>query len=308
MIIQKIKNTLHRLLNPVNPKIWYEYPNPKAVYGGKASLKQYEESLTLRRDLYEYEPSDQAKKYSLEIEENGFVIIPNFLSLEKLEQLKQIVEIKLNKGQDLLNTDKPQSELRPNEAFAAINQPFVTVPEIIEVALDPLIVDITSAYLNCYSALGTCNLRKSFLNDLPDMTTQIFHVDPNSPRFLKCFIYLDDVTMEGGPFCYVKGSHRSKFQGWDSKYRWTNEEILSFYGSESARFMVAKKGDLIIADTNGFHRGVKPTASERTMLTLDYTCHIEGFEEKNKFLFPKSYFDQLEISKRPLLDFVSLVD
>ena len=109
MIVQKIKNTLHRLLNPVNPKIWYEYPNPKAVYGGKESLKKYEESLTLRRELYEYQPSEQAKKYSLEIEENGFVIIPNFLSLEKIDQLKQIVETKLNKGQDLLNANKPQS-------------------------------------------------------------------------------------------------------------------------------------------------------------------------------------------------------
>ena len=295
-------------MNPVNPKIWVKYPNPKAVYGGKKALKQYVDSLSVRQRQYEYSPSAKAKEYSKEIEENGFLIIKNFLSPEKIAQLKQLVENKLDTGKDLLGTTKPQTEIRDKEAFVAINQPFVTVPEIIEVAMDPLIVDITSAYLNCYSALGTCNLRKSFVNDLPDTTTQIFHVDPNSPRFLKCFIYFNDVTMEGGPFCYVEGSHQNKFQGWDSKYRWGNDEIHSYYGEDKITYLLANKGDLIIADTNGFHRGVKPKTEERTMLTLDYTCHIEGFEEKNKFLFPRSVYEKLEDSKRPLMDFVAMVD
>lgn len=307
MIVKRIKNRLYKLLNPVNPNKWFEYPNPKAVYGGKEALDKYNMSLQARNARYKYYPSEKAYEYCKELEKSGFVIIKNFLADEKIDIIQRIVEEKFDSGNNLLNTKETQTTLRPKEAFVAIEQPFVNVPEIIEVAMDPLIVDITSAYLGCYSALGTCNLRKSFVNNLPDTTTQIFHVDPNSPRFLKCFIYFNNVTMEGGPFCFIKGSHKVKFQGWNTKYRWSTEEIHSYYGEEKVSFLLANRGDLIIADTNGFHRGVKPINTERTMLTLDYTCHIEGFEEKNKFLFPKDVYEKMDGSKKPLMDFVELI-
>jgi hypothetical protein len=58
--------------------------------------------------------------------------------------------------------------------------------------------------MDCQPAFGTCNLRKSFVNNMSEGGNQIYHVDPNSPRFLKFFVYLDDVDENGGPFIKIE--------------------------------------------------------------------------------------------------------
>ncbi len=306
-MLNKIKLFIFKVLNPINKNVWFSYPNPKSVYGGKKTLENYNSALKLRQDSFHFKPSKKALEIAKIIEQDGFYIYKDFLGGESVDNLYSIVEDKLDAGFQLINLNSIQSEFRENVPFAAIEQPFVNVPEIIPIALDSRIIDITSAYLNCKSALGTCNLRKSFVNNVLETTTQLFHVDPNSPKFLKCFIYLNDVDLNGGPFCYVKGSHRKKFQGWNTKYRWGKDDIHNIYGLENIIYLTAKKGDLIIADTNAFHRGIKPTKMDRTMLTIDYTCHFEGFEETSKFLFPKSAFDKLDSNLKEVTTFVDLV-
>jgi hypothetical protein len=306
-MIKKIKTYLFQKLNPVRSDKWFYYPNPKSVFGGKKSLKLYNEALDHRKNNHSFISSEFAKKISNDIEKDGYYILKNFITDDKVQELKNIVEDKLNTGKDLLGINDIQKNFRNTQPFAAIEQPFVNVPEIIEIALDERIIDITSSYLNCKSALGTCNLRKSYVNDIKETTTQLFHVDPNSPKFLKCFIYLNDVDMDGGPFCYIKGSHRKKFQGWNTKYRWSTSEIHNIYGEENVVYLTASKGDLIIADTNAFHRGIKPIKNDRIMLTIDYTCHHEGFEENSKFLFPKNEYDKLTNDLKDVASFVELV-
>lgn len=306
-MIKKLKSILFKLLNPIRSDKWFYYPNPKSVFGGSRALKKYEEQLNIRKKRFNYTPSSEANNIAKIIEKNGFYIIKDFISKEKVEELRILVENKLDTGSCLIGINDVQKNFKNSVPFAAIEQPFVNVPEIISIALDPKIIDITSAYLNCKSALGTCNLRKSFVNDIKETATQLFHVDPNSPKFLKCFIYLNDVDMEGGPFCYIKGSHVKKFQGWNTKYRWSTNEIHSIYGEENVVYLTASKGDLIIADTNAFHRGIKPVKNDRIMLTLDYTCHHEGFEESSKFLFPKNIHDSLSDELKEVTTFVELI-
>jgi hypothetical protein len=306
-MLRKIKTFIFKLLNPINKNIWFLFPDPKSVFGGKKALASYDKALKIRQNSFYYEPSNEALDIARIIEKDGFYIYKDFLGNESVDKLYSIVEDKLDSGSQLINLNLTQTEFRENVPFAAIEQPFVNVPEIIPIALDSRIIDITSAYLNCKSALGTCNLRKSYVNNVSETTTQLFHVDPNSPKFLKCFIYLNDVDLDGGPFCYVKGSHRRKFQGWNTKYRWGKDDIHEIYGLENIVYLTAKKGDLIIADTNAFHRGIKPIKMDRTMLTLDYTCHFEGFEETSKFLFPKFIYEKLDLNLKEVTSFVELV-
>ena len=54
--------------------------------------------------------------------------------------------------------------------------------------------------------------------------------------FIKAFIYLNDVDEAGGPFTYVEGSHKTKFDDWNKRpwaMRYSDKEIVSAYG-ESA--------------------------------------------------------------------------
>ena len=62
-------------------------------------------------------------------------------------------------------------------------------------------------------------------------------------------------------------------------------------------------GDMIVATTNCFHRGVPPINSERTMLTLNYVIHPEEFREPT-FQIKQSDVDSLEDYKKPLTDFL----
>jgi hypothetical protein len=40
-------------------------------------------------------------------------------------------------------------------------------------------------------------------------------------------------------------------------------------------YLTANRGDMVIADTNGFHRGTKVRSADRLMLTIDYVIHTE---------------------------------
>lgn len=152
------------------------------------------------------------------------------------------------------------------------------------------------------------NLRKSYGNSLPEFDTLYFHVDPNSPKFQRFFFYLQDVDLSGGPFCYVQGSHRRRFAGWQRKARWTPEEMAAVYGRENVLQLTARLGDLVVADTNGFHRGTKILASDRAMLTVNYVIHeeLDGTQDQSQFPLPRAVYDRLPPLERAVADFLEI--
>ena len=292
---------------------WLHWPDPKSITKGYENLFKYSEEYTKRKQQYpDYQSTKESLNIALEIEEKGYTKIENFFNTNQINLLNQKVEEILNNADHPANQSKiAQNDARKTQLYTQIFQPFLNISEILPFVFNDFIVDIAGAYLNCMPSLSTCNLRKSFINNLPEGGTQIYHIDPNSPRFLKFFIYLNDVDLEGGPFCYVEGSHTKKFKingvNWNSQYSWNLDSINQIYGQDKVKYLTAKKGDLLVADTNGWHRGTKPINSERTMLTLDYACHPEFFDINQTFQMKKSDFDNLDTKYKPLCDFLKLI-
>lgn len=168
-----------------------------------------------------------------------------------------------------------QAVFRERTNRVTVVDPLVTMPELLPIVLDERFIDIAAGYLRSVPAVGSVTLRKSFVNDLPVFDTLYFHVDPNSVHFLKVFVYLHDVGPQGGPFTYVRGSHRERFRGWSTRRRWSEQEILAHYPAERIVAMTARAGDVVMADTTGFHRGTKPEAADRCMLTISYVLEPE---------------------------------
>jgi ectoine hydroxylase-related dioxygenase (phytanoyl-CoA dioxygenase family) len=98
---------------------------------------------------------------------------------------------------------------------------------------------------------------------------------------VKSIVYLNDVASDGGPFEYLRGSHRLRNilahsqilanigDGGYNGVRYSDDEIerlKSITGAESETFP-GKKGDLLIADTRGIHRGVPIARGNRVALT-----------------------------------------
>lgn len=298
----------------MNNKIeWVHWPDERAVTNGIINLAKFSQGYTTRKDKYpDYVPSDSALNVAYEIDEKGYAKVENFLDTNLIDLINEKTQNILDDENDPRNQNKiSQSAAKKSKPYIQILQPLTAVPEIHEFVFNDFIIDIAGGYLDCFPAFGTCNLRKSFVNELSEEGTQLYHVDPNSPRFLKFFIYLNDVDMDGGPFCYVEGSHKKKFEingmNWNKQYRWPTEDINEIYGEENVKYLTAKKGDLLVADTNGWHRGTKPLTSDRTMLTLDYVCHDEDFDVSRRFHFKKEHYDSLEEKHKRLCDFLKLV-
>jgi hypothetical protein len=293
---------------------WVYWPDIRSITNGLTNLTKFSEAYSVRKEKYpNYTPQENAISVAYEIEEKGYAKIENFLSLELIDTINQKTQRILDDGNHPYNQNKiSQSDARNTKPYIQVLQPLISVEEIHELVFNDFIIDIAGAYLDCFPAFGTCNLRKSFVNDLPEEGTQLYHVDPNSPRFLKFFVYLNDVDIDGGPFCYVKGSHTKKFEingmNWNKQYRWPTEPINQIYGEENVKYLTAKKGDLLVADTNGWHRGTKPISNDRTMLTLDYVCHDEDFDSNRRFQFSKENYNKLSDRHKQLCDFLKIVN
>lgn len=132
---------------------------------------------------------------------------------------------------------------------------------------------------------------------LRDPETTYMHID-SEPRFLKCMLYLNEVTLQNGPFAYVIGSNnldvgrieyivrkandRSRLDKCDvatrqlfaALPRWF--QMKSEFGNDlldaspDAAALIAHEhpftsedGDLILFDNNGIHRGRKVIQGER---------------------------------------------
>jgi hypothetical protein len=297
---------------------WYQYPHPKAVnncealkhYNAAERLEIYNDYIENRKILYTGLEFDDYWINKLKaIDEDGFVIIKDFFNKELLQNLKNETESLLDKGQHLWqNQTQPQQEIRKTHNFTAINQPLLNVKSLLPIVFHEHLITLASHYYGCLPSVGGVNLRKSFVTDLPEQTTEIFHADPNSLRFIKMFLYLNDVDENGGPLCMVKGSFKNKFEGWNNSdeegkdphwqyKRWTQEQIEEFYGKENIKYITANVGDLIIGNTIAFHRGTKCKKQDRLMLTMHVSPHPEFFQDPVFKMYQKDYNNLNDLQK-----------
>ena len=191
--------------------------------------------------------------------------------------------------------------------FASVRDPLLSCPAAVPLAFSATIIDIATEYLGCFPALSGLNLRISFANDLPERETNHYHCDLNSPKFVKFFFYLNDVDQDGGPFSYVTGSHRRKPAGWRRRYHWNPTQIESYYGPGSAKLMTGKLGDLVMADTTGFHRGLKVLKRPRRMLTVNYGLHRDFWASGPVAKASAGSLDRLSGKQRAAAEFVEPV-
>ena len=324
--------TIRETIQQLDEKLGFPLTSVIEKARERKRFDRFEQDRAQRRQRYPASSSPDGTRTLVEqLNRDGFAIISNAVPVSAIQAVRRELEERLDTGTGLLPVSddarrnagdrgaaskflsaeelaRGQSLLRERTNYAAVSDPFLTCPSSIPLAFDQRLIDISNAYLQCTPAIGGLNLRKSYRNELPEFDTLYFHVDPNSPKFLKFFFYLNDVDTAGGPFCYVRGSHRRRFAGWNRKYRWELDEIAPVYGTENVLLLTAKAGDIIIADTNGFHRGTKITGQDRGMLTVDYVIHQEFEGAQKPFKLRRSDFERLTPSQRPAADFLDIVN
>jgi hypothetical protein len=228
---------------------------------------------------------------------NGYCKIEKFIEPEVLAPIKKFLDecISLNQGLK-----------KHSEHFAMVDQPFLNAPGVLELALDEDILTLMTMYLGPGAALGTCNLRSSFVTETKERTTTMFHRDNNSKNFLKVFFYLNDVrTPEEGTFTYMEGSHIfRKEKEYVHGSRWTDKQVTDLYGEDKLVCLTANVGDLLLANTTGFHKGTQCKTQGRAMLTLNYTTEEEKF---GRFKISQVQYDQLTIDQKHRCRYLDVV-
>tara|TARA_B100000287_G_scaffold432758_1_gene492797 strand:+ start:577 stop:1530 length:954 start_codon:yes stop_codon:yes gene_type:complete len=312
--LSQTKYGINNIVKPSRERQWVTPDNPDQFYrGGTRSVQIFQSLQEERRKRYpdwEKRITEKAQKIAKVIEEQGYYKIENFWDTDFLDKIRaQTLET--------MEQNDPNKVKHPQDGrHTQVVHPLENIDLINEMATNETIQAIASAFLNCPPALGTTNLRLSTAERSISAGTNMFHKDFNSPvRLIKFFTYFDNVTMKNGPFTYVHGSNRElPFNPhWSSQHRWPDEAIETLYGSDRIKNLTANYGDLLIATTNGFHKGLKLEEGSRLMFTLNYVIHPElggsGFAgpPQNLHTVKNETYQNLNDDDKYLYDFVEKV-
>lgn len=165
-------------------------------------------------------------------------------------------------------------ELDPGSAFAKL-------------ALHPTFLGIANAYLGMLTRMRYYNVWHTFASTSKARESQLWHRDREDLYILKTFVYLNDVDLGAGPFTYAPGTHRKgpvqqepahHLEGGRVK-RTEDDQMAAVVPKDKWVTAVGKKGTIVFADTNGYHRGGLARTGDRIMFTSMYTSRASESEE-----------------------------
>ena len=212
---------------------WYTPTDAKFYRGGTNVVNWYNNVITKRRenisDWKEY-TTTESDTIAENIIQKGYHKVEDFWNTDALNLIRdKTYRIFESNDADLVKHTHDGQHIQ-------INQPLLNLEELNSLAIDLRIIAIAASFFKCFPGFGTQNLRYSASENSREFGTCQFHRDFNSPvKVLKFFTYLNDVTIDNGPFTYVEGSHRRLPIDWSRKLRWKNEEIESLYGVDSVK-------------------------------------------------------------------------
>lgn len=144
------------------------------------------------------------------------------------------------------------------------------IPEIVNLANDPIILNSVSDFLGCTPTLSNINMWWSVACKKAK-DAQNFHRDVDDYKFIKLFIYLTDVDLESGPHVYVESSSKSnKFR---QIARFSDDKIEKYFGVDQIKYFTGNKGSMFLVDTYGIHKGLPPIGKERLLLQFEYSIN-----------------------------------
>jgi hypothetical protein len=149
-------------------------------------------------------------------------------------------------------------------------------PHIFEWGLQKRILQIVEQYIELPVAYHGVYFRRDLANNV-EKKTRLWHLDKEDRRMLKIIIYLNDVTSEIGPFQYIpKHLTDSIFQKLRYNYSYVQKQCMQQVVPKTQwKSCCGSAGTVIFVDPACvFHRGKKPTKSDRLTVFFDYTSRI----------------------------------
>jgi hypothetical protein len=151
------------------------------------------------------------------------------------------------------------------------------------IALEPRLLAIANGYLRMRSYILALDLWLTIPLPGSAVETQLWHRDNDDYMTPKLFVYFTDVSAADGPFCYAPRTHplgdRRQPAAIDTPDGRTSDESMAAVVPENEWIVcTGSAGTLILADTCGYHKQLKPTGGERVLMVTEYTSGTPFFE------------------------------
>lgn len=175
----------------------------------------------------------------------------------------------------------------------------VNNPDVQRLMCDLSIIAVAQAYLGTKPILDSVNLWWTAPSRCPDSeAAQLYHFDLDRIRWLKFFVYINDVGPSNGPHCFISGSHRAGgipphllSRGYA---RIPDEEVAACYSSDDLLEFTGPRGTILAEDTRGLHKGKAVTAGDRLIFEFEFSNSLFGGTkaEKRLSMFHSEAFEQ----------------
>jgi hypothetical protein len=120
----------------------------------------------------------------------------------------------------------------------------------------------------------------TFSKEASSEAAQLYHFDMDRLKWLKIFIYLNDVDLDNGPHSYIRGSHKvgAKPMSLLKKgyIRIEDKELEPFYRKEDFITLIGQQGEIFAGDTKCWHKGNPLKKGHRLVLEFQYTNFLFG--------------------------------
>lgn len=213
------------------------------------------------------------------LEEQGYVMLPNFATKSEVDEVVTWLQDKpvydrWNKAAGTFLPDQP-----PKECHTApyLDADIVTCPHLLHWANDPRVLSIVGQLLGGKPTLLNLTAWWSYPGHDKPQQAENFHRDVDDLHFIKLFVYLSDVDEECGPHVYVPGSHQC--ESFRKIRRYTDEEVLSFFGADGIKYFHGERGTAFLENTFGLHKGQLPKSKRRLIFQAQYSLFPIGIYE-----------------------------
>ena len=209
---------------------------------------------------------------------NGYYLFENFLSKHDCEKLENYTlnNSLIAKSDSNLNSTKEVffDASNPHSVIYEMKNDKILRSEIAQNLLfNKFIYQVATNYFRSTPFFDHISLAISGKSDKPDSeAAQMFHFDLDKPKWLKFFIYLNDVDENNGPHFFIPKTHKNfaiKSEIRAQGYKRIDDKTISKY-YPNIKEMKGKSGTLLIEDTRGLHKGSVVKKNYRCIALLQF--------------------------------------
>lgn len=191
---------------------------------------------------------------------DGYVIIPDFLSLSEVEDLRQFYQENPSENQEGFHTTIHSKNYEYRKSVTEeINKRFSRK---------------SSVLLNKYNPIFSCfTVKEPDTNSGFDLHLDWSMVDERSFSSITIWTPLLDITDENGYLWVLNGSHNFNYtiRGGPGLYLWSNEKPDKKTSSYPLKKIKLKRGEALIYDHRTFH-GSPPNLSSEVRVAINFTA------------------------------------